>query len=67
MDLTNYAGMDINMLYSILNMKLRNDFKDLDELCRSLEIPREGLERHMKAKGFGYEPSLNQFRALQAP
>lgn len=62
MDLSNYRSMDPNMLYSIVNMKLRNEFEDLDELATALELDRETLERRLAERGFVYDPAQNQFR-----
>jgi hypothetical protein len=62
MDLNRYKQMDINMLYSILNMKLRNDYRGLDDLCSGEAISRSELEQHIATAGFVYAKELNQFR-----
>lgn len=54
--------MDVNLLYSIVNMKLRNDYADLDDLARSLDIDRAKLEARLGAAGYVYSPEVNQFR-----
>ncbi|QKT03821.1 DUF4250 domain-containing protein [Ectothiorhodospiraceae bacterium 2226] len=66
MSLTNYQAMDPNMLYSLVNTKLRNEYRDLDELVSAMELDRAVLERRLAAAGFYYWPELNQFRG-QAP
>lgn len=50
------------MLLSAVNMKLRDEFDSLDELCASLDIDRADLERRLADAGFIYLPSANQFR-----
>lgn len=62
MDLSRFQQMDANLLYSILNMKLRNDYSDLDDLCSSHGVVRNELEQHMTAAGFTYFKELEQFR-----
>lgn len=62
MSLPDYLNMDPNILYSIVNTKLRNEFEDLDALANAFDLEREALERRLKAGGFHYEPTLNQFR-----
>lgn len=62
MDLSNYRHMDPNLLYSLINTKLRNDYEDLDDLTRSLDIDREELEERLAKAGFIYHADQNQFR-----
>lgn len=50
------------MLLSVINMKLRDEYSDLDELCASLDINRSQLEDRLKAAGFSYDATTNQFR-----
>ena len=50
------------MLLSFVNMKLRDEFSDLDELCASAGIDRPELEARLEAAGFEYMPEINQFR-----
>ena len=53
---------DPMILLSFLNMKLRDEYPTLDDLCASLELDRQELEETMNAAGFVYNPSANQFR-----
>ena len=62
MNLSNYRHMDPALLYSLINTKLRNDYADLDDLVRSLDIDREALEKYLAAAGFVYRAGQNQFR-----
>lgn len=52
MDLSQYQRMDPAMLYSLLNMKLRNDYRDLDDLARSLNLDGQALTRFLAGKGY---------------
>ena len=50
------------MLLSFVNMKLRDEFSDLDELCGALDVSREDLERRLKDLGYAYNEKTNQFK-----
>ena len=50
------------MLLSFVNMKLRDEFSDLDELCGALDVSREDLKRRLKALGYAYNEKTNQFK-----
>ncbi|WP_394178688.1 DUF4250 domain-containing protein [Marinomonas posidonica] len=58
----NIASMDINMLFSIINLKLRNDFSSLSSLCASFEIDEQQLTERLKSGGFHFETKENQFK-----
>lgn len=49
------------MLYSAINMKLRDYYSNLDELCADLGIDRNELEEKLKRAGFEYSEKLNKF------
>ncbi|MDE6785162.1 MAG: DUF4250 domain-containing protein [Ruminococcus sp.] len=50
------------ILLSYINTKLRDDFSSLDELCKSLCIDREEIEKKLAAVGFEYSSETNSFR-----
>lgn len=50
------------MLYSAVNMKLRDSYSSLEELCRSEDIDKEKLIEKLKSVGFEYNHATNQFR-----
>lgn len=52
---------DPAMLMSWLNMKLRDFYGSLDELCEELEIDRKELEKRLNEAGFEYNQELNKF------
>lgn len=53
---------DPYMLLSFVNMKLRDEYPSFSELCRSLDLEKEALEEKLKAVGYEYDPSSNQFK-----
>ncbi|MBE6742365.1 MAG: DUF4250 domain-containing protein [Ruminococcaceae bacterium] len=50
------------MLLSVINMKLRDDYSSLDELCEDMGIGREEIEKKLGAAGFEYNEASNSFR-----
>jgi hypothetical protein len=51
---------DPAMLMSWVNMKLRDFYGSLDELCEELEIDRSALEKRLNEAGFEYNKELNK-------
>ena len=49
------------MLASFINMKLRDEFPTLDELCASLGIDRQWLTEKLAACGMEYSEENNKF------
>lgn len=49
------------MLLSFVNMKLRDFYPSLDEMCRSLDIDRDTLIAQLQAAGFEYNAEQNKF------
>lgn len=52
---------DPMMLFSAVNMLLRDEYKSLDELCDDMNVDRADLEARLKAAGFEYSPEYNKF------
>lgn len=52
---------DPMMLLSFINMKLRDEYSSLDELCFALNVNREELEKTLKISGFEYNQEENKF------
>lgn len=50
------------MLYSAVNMKLRDQYSSLDDFCASESIDKTDLVEKLKSVGFEYNSELNQFR-----
>ncbi len=52
---------DPMMLFSVINMKLRENYSSLDELCDDMHIRKEELVQKLKNAGFEYSPENNKF------
>ena len=52
---------DPMMLFSFINMKLRDEFSSLDELCATLDIERAWLEEKLASVGFEYSQENKKF------
>jgi len=52
---------DPAMLYSFLNMKLRDEYPSLDALCEDLGISKEEILKKLKSVGFEYDSERNRF------
>ena len=50
--MTDYFKMDINIAYSIINMKLRDKYSNLDELCSVENIDTDKLIAHFNRNLF---------------
>ncbi|EWH09121.1 hypothetical protein DS2_14144 [Catenovulum agarivorans DS-2] len=61
MHLNNYQNMDVNLLLSIVNMKLRNSQIDLDELCCEYDINKDVLVARLAEINVLYHKKHNQF------
>ena len=62
MALKNFETMDPVMLMSIVNMKIRDEFGDLDSLVKCFDIDKEKLVARLAQAGFDYLPDAKQFR-----
>ena len=49
---------DPMMLYSFINMKLRDFYPSLDALCEDMNVERDEIVRTLKTVGFEYNLSL---------
>jgi biotin operon repressor len=49
------------MLYSFLNMKLRDEYPSLDALCEDLNVSKDEILKKMKSIGFEYDSERNRF------
>ncbi len=50
------------ILLSLVNARLRDQYPDLDTLCRKMEVGRAWLEAKLAAIDYHYDAGLNQFR-----
>jgi hypothetical protein len=52
---------DPMMLFSTINMKLRDQYDSLDSLCQDMDIDRHDIESRLAAAGFEYNREQNKF------
>lgn len=52
---------DPMMLFSVVNMKLRDCYSSLDELCQDMDVDKAALIQKLRAAGFEYSPEHNKF------
>ena len=52
---------DPMMLYSLINMKLRDFYPSLDALCSDLNVNKEDIVNRLNEAGFEYNPEQNKF------
>lgn len=57
----NFLTMDINIAYSMINMKLRDFYSSLDELCEDMDISKGELTEYFENNGYIYNENTNQF------
>jgi hypothetical protein len=60
--LENYKTMDINMLLSIVNMKLRNENESLSDFCATYQLDKNALIQRLKEHHLTYSETQNQFK-----
>ena len=52
---------DPMMLFSVVNMKLRDYYSPLDELCEDMNVDKEELIQKLATFGFEYSEENNKF------
>lgn len=52
---------DSFLLLSVVNMKLRDFYSDLDALCEDLDESRADICARLEAIGYKYDEERNQF------
>lgn len=62
MELKNFKTMDPNILYSIVNARLRVVNPTLEAFCEDNDINMGEFLLHMEENGFCYHPESHQFR-----
>lgn len=60
--LENYQSMDINILVSIVNMKLRNEHQPLEDFCKRYQLEMMRLLQRLEQNGFFYDAQQSQFK-----
>lgn len=49
------------MLLSFVNMKLRDFYSSLDDMCEDLQLDRKELEKKLGTIDYAYDEKANQF------
>ena len=49
------------LLFSVLNTKLRDYYKNLDDLCYDLQIDKQEIIKKISDIGYEYDNEKNQF------
>ena len=49
------------MLLSFINMKLRDQYSSLENLCEDMDIDRSDLKDTLEKIGYEYSPENNRF------
>ncbi len=57
----NTIPQDPMILFSYINMKLRDSYSSLDDLCEDLDLSRSDLEARLASAGFEYNAQQNKF------
>lgn len=57
----NIETIDINILLSIVNMKLRDNYSSIEDLCYDMDISEEVLINRLNENQYIYQKSNNQF------
>lgn len=52
---------DPMILFSFVNMKLRDNYASLDDLCEDMDIRKEDILEQLKSAGFEYSSEHNKF------
>lgn len=52
---------DPMMLFSFVNMKLRDFYPSLDALCKDLQVSKNDILDRLKEAGFEYNQEQNKF------
>lgn len=52
---------DPMVLFSVINMKLRDCYSSLDELCEDMDVSREDIVSQLKCCEFEYSAEHNKF------
>ena len=62
MDREALLKMDPNILVSMINMKLRDFYSNIDLLCDDFDITQEEIIGRLESAGYKYNSNINQFK-----
>ncbi len=52
------------ILLGMINMKLRDFYKDMDTLCDDMDLNFDDIDQTLKAAGFTYDVHTNQYHKI---
>lgn len=52
---------DAVMLLSFVNLKLRDCYQNLDDMCEDLDVDRQEIEQKLESIDYRYDAQQNQF------
>ena len=52
---------DPAILLSYVNTQLRDHYSSLEDMCKSLQVDKEGIKRKMERIDYEYDAQQNQF------
>ncbi|MBD7912758.1 MULTISPECIES: DUF4250 domain-containing protein [Clostridium] len=55
-------SMDPDILLSILNLKLRDNFSSIEELCEDIGVTESEIAQKLESTGRIYNRETNQFK-----
>ena len=62
MDKDTLMNMDVNILVSMVNMKIRDYYGTLEAYCEDNNIKSSDIINKLSTGGFQYNKEINQFR-----
>lgn len=62
MDRESLLKMDTNILVSVINMKLRDFYSNIDAFCDDFDVTKEEIIKRLESAGYKYNSNINQFR-----
>ncbi len=62
-----YIPKDNDMLFSMVNMKLRDEYDSLEEFCECEDIDPASLLVRLNAAGYEYDDEHNKFTPILDP
>ena len=60
--LENYRNSDFNITFSIVNMKLRDEYSSLQDLLRAYDIDAEDFMAYLREHGCSYDSGTNSLK-----
>ncbi|EJP6471525.1 DUF4250 domain-containing protein [Clostridium sp. FAM 1755] len=57
-------NMNPYILLSLVNTKLRDEFKNLKDFCETYDLKQDEIENKMKSIEYKYDSEINQFTSI---